>query len=123
MEYFNKYFIGVIKNYMVFEGRARRKEYWFFVLFYFLISLVLDLIEVALGLYVVGGMGILSLILSLILLLPSLAVGARRLHDIDKSAWWLLIALIPLIGVIVLLVFFCLKGTDGPNRFGEDPLA
>jgi uncharacterized membrane protein YhaH (DUF805 family) len=59
----------------------------------------------------------------LALLLPNLAVAVRRLHDTDRSGWWLLIALLPLIGLIVLIVFFCIRGTPGPNRFGPDPLA
>ncbi len=124
MEYFNKYFIDIVsKKYMTFEGRARRQEYWFFVLFYAIISIILGFIDGMIGIDLGGGTGILSLVLGLALLIPSLALGARRLHDIDKSGWWQLIVLVPLVGIIVLIVFFCLKGTDGSNRFGEDPLA
>ncbi len=122
MEYFNKYFIDIItKKYLAFDGRARRQEYWFFALFYFIISIIVGVVDGLLGLNV-AGTGLLTLVLTLGLLLPSIAVGVRRLHDIDKSGWWMIIGLIPLIGAIVLIVFFCLKGTDGSNRFGADPI-
>jgi uncharacterized membrane protein YhaH (DUF805 family) len=104
---------SVFRNYANFNGRAARSEYWWFVLFSFLVSAVLTLID---------GSGLLSGIWSLIVLLPSLAVGARRLHDTDRSGWWLLIMLVPLIGFIVLIWFFVTRGNDGPNRFGADPL-
>lgn len=106
-------------KYVTFSGRARRAEYWWFVLFTTLASIVLTIIDLG----VMGSeMGLLSNLWSLAVLLPSLAAGSRRLHDTDRSAWWLLIALIPLIGIIVLIVFFAQKGTDGGNRFGPDPL-
>lgn len=106
-------------KYVTFSGRARRAEYWWFVLFTTLVSIVLTIIDLG----VMGSeMGLLSNLWSLAVLLPSLAAGSRRLHDTDRSAWWLLIALIPLIGIIVLIVFFAQKGTDGGNRFGPDPL-
>ena len=105
-----------LKKYAVFDGRARRKEYWMFFLLYFIVIVIANVIDVfALT------MGIINLIVSLGLFIPSLAVGVRRLHDIDRSGWWMLIVLIPLIGAIVLLVFFCKDGTNGSNRFGEDP--
>ena len=107
-------------NYVTFSGRARRAEYWWFILATILVSLVLGVIDGLLGLG--GEFGLLSNIWSLAVFLPSLAAGARRLHDTDRSAWWLLIMLLPLIGLIVLIVFFAQKGTDGPNRFGADPL-
>jgi uncharacterized membrane protein YhaH (DUF805 family) len=104
------------RKYAVFSGRAARPEYWFWVLFQVLLIIVLSIVE---GLLFSKPGGVLSSIASLALLLPSLAVGARRLHDTDKSGWWLLIGLVPFIGAIVLVVFFCLQGTMGPNRFGE----
>lgn len=107
-------------KYVTFSGRARRAEYWWFILATILVSIVLGVIDGLLGLG--GEFGLLSNIWSLAVFLPSLAAGARRLHDTDRSAWWLLIMLLPLIGVIVLIVFFAQKGTDGPNRFGADPL-
>jgi len=111
---------AVFSRYATFEGRARRSEYWWFALFNFIVSMVIGLIAPGGG-EDMGG-SLLSMIWALATLLPTLAVGARRLHDIDRSGWWLLIAFIPLIGVIVLIVFFATRGTAGPNRFGNDPL-
>jgi uncharacterized membrane protein YhaH (DUF805 family) len=93
------------QKYVVFDGCASRSEYWWFVLFTFLASLVLGFVSDAL-----------SMLFSLAVLLPSLAVGARRLHDIDKSAWWLLLWLVPIIGWIVLIVFAVMESKE-PNRF------
>jgi uncharacterized membrane protein YhaH (DUF805 family) len=106
-------------KYVTFSGRARRAEYWWFILASILVSIVLGIIDALLGL---GEIGLLGGLWSLGVFLPSLAVGARRLHDTDRSAWWLLITLLPLIGWIVLIVFFSTRGTAGPNRFGADPL-
>ena len=112
------YFMAALKKYATFEGRARRKEYWFFVLFYFVIAVVLSIAE-----GMVGTGGILVGLFALGMILPNLAVSVRRLHDTDHSGWWLLISLVPLVGAIVLLVFFCTGGTAGSNRFGADPKA
>jgi len=106
-----------LNKYADFSGRARRSEYWWFALANFLGGIALSIVDGVLG------TGFLSPIWSLALLLPSLAVGARRLHDLDKSGWWLLLAFIPVIGVIILIVWFATQGTRGPNRFGPDPLA
>jgi len=103
------------RKYAVFSGRAIRSEYWFFVLFEVLVIVALTIVD---GLLFGRPGGVLSSIGSLVFLLPALAVGARRLHDIDKSGWWLLIALVPLVGPIVLIVFFVQEGTPGANRFG-----
>jgi len=108
----------VLKKYAVFTDRASRSEYWWFILFNFLASVVAGLVG---GL--LGDQGVLSALVSLGLLLPGLAVGVRRLHDIDRSGWWLLLALLPLVGAIILIVWACFRGTPGPNRFGPDPLA
>jgi uncharacterized membrane protein YhaH (DUF805 family) len=110
------WFIDVIKKYAVFNGRARRKEYWMFVLFYILIYIGLFVVE-----SLVGSPGILVLIFALGLLVPSIAVSIRRLHDTDRSGWWILIGFVPLVGGIVLLVFMCLDGTAGANQYGPDP--
>ncbi len=111
------WFIEVVtKKYADFNGRARRQEYWMFVLFYILIYVALFVIE-----SIVGSFGILVLVFSLGLLVPSIAVTIRRLHDTERSGWWILIAFVPVVGGIVLLVFMCLDGTGGPNRFGPDP--
>jgi uncharacterized membrane protein YhaH (DUF805 family) len=118
------WYLAVLKKYAVFSGRARRKEYWFFVLFNFLISIALIFVDSAIGsLDANSGFGILSGIYSLGVLIPSLAVTVRRLHDTDRTGWWFLIAFIPLIGVIVLLVFMFLDGTPGNNSYGADPKA
>ena len=114
-------------KYATFSDRASRKEYWGFVLFYmsFLVVSVIILGATGGGEWGVLISGILSLllgILSLLLVIPSLAVYIRRLHDTDHSAWWLFIAFVPIIGVIVLLYFLVIKGTEGTNRFGPDPL-
>lgn len=114
------WYLKVLKNYVNFEGRARRKEYWMFFLFNLIISFVIGIVDGIVGLKV-GFMGTLGLLYSLGILLPSIAVGTRRLHDIDKSGWWQLIGLIPLIGVIVLIVWYASEGNTGSNRFGADP--
>lgn len=115
---------SVLSQYAQFGGRARRAEYWWFVLFSVLVGVATSILDIALGTDFEGSVtssGLFSLIANLALLLPSLAVAVRRLHDIDRSGWWVLIALIPIIGVIVLLVFFVQDGTPGPNRFGPSP--
>lgn len=116
------WFMTVLRKYAVFEGRARRREYWFFVLFYILISVVLAVVDRMLGTYdETYGMGALGALFCLGLLIPSIAVGARRLHDTGRSGWWLLVGFIPLIGVIVLLVFFVLDSQPGTNAYGPNP--
>ena len=105
-----------LNKYVVISGRARRSEYWWFALFSIIGSIILSIVDSVLGIQA------LSSLWSLALLLPSICVGGRRLHDLDKSAWWMLIVLIPLIGWIIMIVWAATKGTDGPNRFGSDPL-
>ena len=116
----------VLSNYATFTGRARRSEYWWWVLFMVLGSLVFGILDGALfGRSMMGhmnGNGPLSSVFTLLMLLPGIAVGVRRLHDTDRSGWWLLLALVPLIGTIVLIWWFCTRGTAGPNRFGADPV-
>lgn len=115
-----EYFIHALKNYAVFSGRARRKEYWMFMLFQFIFgigALFLDnLIDPS-----PNSAGVISGIYSLAILLPSLTVGVRRLHDIGKSGWFTLIVLVPLVGAIWLLVLDCTAGDLGPNQYGQDP--
>ena len=116
------WYLKVLRNYFVFEGRARRKEYWMFILFNFLVSVALIIVDSMLGTFnATLGLGLASGIYSLVVLFPSLAVSVRRLHDRAKSGWWLLIAVIPFIGAIVLLVWFLLEGDQGRNRYGDDP--
>ncbi len=113
------WFLEALKKYAVFSGRARRKEYWFFVLFYLIIYIVLLLIDSA----VLGseGIGLLATLFSLAMLLPALGVAVRRLHDTGRSGWWILIGFIPLIGVIVLLVFYLQDSQPGDNEYGPNP--
>jgi uncharacterized membrane protein YhaH (DUF805 family) len=116
------WYLQALKKYAVFSGRSRRMEYWYFVLFNIIVSIVLGTIDTLLGTLGSGmGVGLLSGIYGLAILIPSLAVTVRRLHDIDRSGWWILIALVPLIGTIVLLVFALLEGTPGTNRYGLNP--
>ncbi len=116
------WFIEALKKYAVFSGRSRRKEYWYFVLFVVIISIVLGMIDGLLGTYHRStGAGLLSSIFSLAVLIPSIAVSVRRLHDIDRTGWWVLISLVPLVGWIVLLVFHLQDSTPGPNRYGPNP--
>jgi uncharacterized membrane protein YhaH (DUF805 family) len=117
---------AVFSKYATFEGRARRSEYWWFVLFNLIVSILLTAVfgggrGMGDGGMMMGG-GLVANIWSLATLLPSIAVGARRLHDIDRTGWWQLIWFIPVIGWIVLIVFFATRGTAGPNRFGANPV-
>ena len=108
-----------LSRYVQFSGRAPRSEYWYFVLFTIIISVTANIIDA-----IIFGLGysILSPIASLGLFLPGLAVLVRRLHDTDRSGWWWLLALVPIIGIIIVLVWICTRGTQGPNRYGPDPL-
>ena len=120
-----------LRRYADFSGRSRRKEYWMFALFNALISTAIGVLALALFvadfseeamiaiLYPVLG---LACLYSLVAFVPGLAVTIRRLHDTDRSGWWLLIGVIPLIGALLLLVFYVTEGTRGSNRFGLDPV-
>ena len=104
-----------MKQYVDFSGRARRKEYWMFALMNAIIAAALIIIDAGLG------DEVLQSVYSLVVFLPSLAVGVRRMHDIGKSGWWLLIGLIPLIGSIWLIVLACQDSEPGANRWGANP--
>lgn len=106
-----------LSKYATFTGRARRPELWYFVLFGLLANIAAAILDGIMS-GISGSSGLFGSLVSLGLLLPYLAVGARRLHDSDRSAWWLLIALVPFFGFIVLIVLYCLPGTPGRNRFG-----
>lgn len=111
-----------MKNYATFTGRARRKEYWMFVLFYVLFSIGVSIIDQVLGTTDPDtGVGYLGGLYYLALLIPSLAVGARRLHDTGKTGWLLLLILIPIIGWIILLIFFIQDSQPGENKYGLNP--
>lgn len=112
------YWVGCWKKYADFTGRARRSEYWYFTLVNFLISLAG---QFTIGLVLPWFWWFLSFGFSAALLLPSLAVGARRLHDSGKSGLFLLFYLLPFAGLIVLLVLFCLDSTPGENEYGPNP--
>jgi uncharacterized membrane protein YhaH (DUF805 family) len=112
------WYLDGLKQYAVFSGRARRKAYWMFLLFNIIISVVLGVLE---GL--VGGPGVLGGLYSLAIVIPSLAVSVRRLHDTGRSGWWLLLCLIPLIGSIVLIVFMAQDSQPGSNQYGPNPKA
>ena len=127
-----------LKKYAVFSGRARRKEYWLFMLLYFIAMVVAGLFDDLVGVdlsfsfaepvafFLFGmtadGWGVFSWIVFLGLLIPEIAVSVRRLHDINFRGWWLLVYL-TVIGALVIFIFACIRGTDGENRFGADPLA
>jgi uncharacterized membrane protein YhaH (DUF805 family) len=104
------YFIGALKKYADFTGRARRQEYWMFILIYMIINIVLAIL----------GLEVISALVGLGLLIPSISIAARRLHDTGRSGWWLLIALLPVIGIIVLIVFLAQDGHD-TNDYGVNP--
>ncbi|WP_071606469.1 DUF805 domain-containing protein [Luteipulveratus halotolerans] len=129
MELIDNY-VRVLKKYADFNGRARRREFWQFFLVNFIIGLVLVAVDNALGLapdkpegttgfYVSGGL--LSVLYSLATLIPNIAVGARRLHDTNRSGWWQLIAFVPCVGFIILIVFWAQEGQRHPNQHGPDP--
>jgi len=115
------WYLDAWKNYVNFQGRARRKAYWMFALFNVIAIVVLGLIEGTLGLSGQNGYGILTGIYSLAIILPGLAVAIRRLHDTGRSGWWILIGLVPLVGPIVLLVFFVQDSQPGSNQYGPNP--
>lgn len=109
------------RGYVKFSGRASRSELWFWLLFSILFQIVGALLDLASGLGGVGD-GPLRALMALVLFLPSLSLSVRRLHDIDRSGWWLFIVAIPLIGSLILLFWHIQPGTRGANRFGADPL-
>jgi uncharacterized membrane protein YhaH (DUF805 family) len=109
------WYLGVLKNYATFSGRARRKEFWMFALINFVIVVILSALDMALGI------GLLSALYSLGVLVPSIAVGARRLHDTGRSGWWQLIGLIPFIGILVLIIFYVMDSNPGDNQYGPNP--
>jgi uncharacterized membrane protein YhaH (DUF805 family) len=106
-------------NYVTFSGRAQRSAYWWWVLFELIVLIVAQILD---GILFGATTPVLYGIAALGLLLPSIAVAIRRLHDLDRTGWWFLLVFTG-IGGIVLLIWFCMKGTTGPNRYGPDPLA
>ena len=117
-EFVNNY-LGVLKRYVDFQGRARRREYWMF----FLANVIVSFLFLLIGGMIMNSseVAVPNMIYSVAVLLPGLGVGVRRLHDIGKSAWWILFGLIPLVGPILLIVFLTTEGTKGDNAYGPDP--
>lgn len=116
------WFLMALRRYADFNGRSRRSEYWYFVLFVVLIEIVLSILDRMLGLYDgVRGYGWLAALFTLAVFIPHLAVGARRLHDTNRTGWWLLIGLVPVIGAIVLIYFFVQDSQPGSNAWGPNP--
>lgn len=115
------WYLEVLRKYAVFKGRARRKEYWMFTLFSTIIMILLVVADRTLGTGDAASFGILTGIYVLAVLIPSLAVGVRRLHDTGRSGWWLLFGIVPLIGGIVILVFTVQDSETGGNQYGPNP--
>jgi uncharacterized membrane protein YhaH (DUF805 family) len=126
------WYVDVLKKYVEFNGRARRMEFWMFVLFQAIISVVLGWMDTLLGTevkqtIVAGesvhvGFGVLRGLYTLATFLPSLALSVRRLHDTNKSGLWILIGIIPCIGQLILLLFYVKEGDKGSNQYGPDPI-
>ncbi len=115
-----EWYMLALRRYVDFAGRSRRREYWFFALGNVIIAIVLMLIERMLGM-ASGGYGILTIIFELAILVPSIAVSIRRLHDTGRSGWWILIAFVPILGALVLLYFMLLDSEPGMNAYGPNP--
>jgi uncharacterized membrane protein YhaH (DUF805 family) len=110
------WYLEVLKKYAVIDGRARRKEYWMFWLVNFFIGILLSMIDILLG-----NLGLLGAIYSIAIFIPSMAVTVRRLHDTNRSGWWMLISLVPLVGGIFFLIFMTQDSTPGLNQYGPNP--
>jgi uncharacterized membrane protein YhaH (DUF805 family) len=108
-------YLAVLKKYAIFTGRARRTEYWMFLLVSFGISIILEIIDAA------AHTTLLGILYSLAILIPSVAVGVRRLHDTGRSGWWLLLALIPIVGTIIVIVWYATDSQPGENAYGPNP--
>ena len=115
--------VVALKKYATFSGRAQRAEYWYFVLFYLIGYFVLVGVDHGVGTWSKeADAGLLSSVFMLGILLPFIAVATRRLHDIGKSGWWQLIGIVPIVGAIVLIIFFAKEGDAGVNAYGSSPL-
>ncbi len=111
-----------LSKYVDFSGRARRSEFWYFALFTFLVAVVTSVIDTALGTdYNTTGGGVVNSVVSLALFLPSLAAGVRRLHDIGKSGLWVLLILVPILGWVLLIIWWCRDTWRRENQYGPDP--
>lgn len=116
------WFIYALRRYNDFNGRSRRREYWLYVLFYILLAIGAHFLDSLFGFADVGEVyGPIYTLFVIIMVLPSIAVAVRRLHDIGKSGWWIFVGFVPVIGFIWLLIYFVREGTIGPNQYGPDP--
>ena len=111
-----EWYIGVLRQYAVYTGRARRKEYWMFFLFSAIVTVILNVFDL-----LFSSFGLASLVYSLAVFLPATCVSIRRLHDTGRSGWWLLLCFIPILGFLVLVFFLALEGVNGENEYGLDP--
>ena len=111
-----EWYIGVLRQYTVYTGRARRKEYWMFVLISTMVSVVLNVLDAFFGSF-----GWASLLYGLAVFLPTACVAMRRLHDTGRSGWWLLLCFIPLLGLLILLYFLVQDSEEGENEYGLNP--
>lgn len=121
-----EWYIKVLKQYAEFNGRARRKEYWYFFLINLLISMAIGFVSGFIGGMsqdpsMASGLMLLPMLYSLAVLIPGIAVSVRRLHDTNRSGWWLLISLVPIIGAVVLIVFLVQDSQPGSNSYGSNP--
>ena len=117
-----KYFLYCLQHYDEFNGRARRSEYWYFVLFNLVITFVIGFtFGVIAGLLDMPALANLAYLWSLAMFIPGLAVSVRRLHDIGRSGWWLFLSLIPLVGAIILIIWYCTDSQPGANQYGSNP--
>lgn len=114
---------SVFSKYATFSGRARRSEYWYWVLFVFLVTLLALVLDSVLKIRIAEGSpyGWISVVVALALLIPGIAVTVRRLHDTDRSGWWYLLSFLCGVGAIIVLVFCLIDGTPGPNKYGDSP--
>ena len=108
------WYLDVLRKYAVFDGRARRREFWMF-------TLINVIIEIVLSILFRGWLSVIPSLYSLAVFIPTIAVAARRLHDIGRSGWWQLIALIPLVGIIILIIWWATEGQRGANKYGSNP--
>lgn len=118
------WYFDALRKYAAFTGRSRRAEYWVFFVINFVVYLAAAFLDVMAGTFSKEmGVGLASGVYALFVLLPSVSVSVRRLHDTNRSAWWLLLGFVPIIGPLVLFVIYCLEGTPGDNDYGGDPKA
>ena len=116
------WYFEALKMYAVFQGRARRKEYWYFILFNIIVSTALAFLDRMTGTFVADtGFGILSAIYTLAVIIPGIAVSVRRLHDTNRSGWWFLITIVPILGFFVFLYFMVLNSDQETNKYGPSP--